>query len=284
MRIKSCIGAGILALYAGSLCYGQNNSIDYSSYLHDVQLLMKTIVFIQGPAVGGSGVLVAIPYPNAPDKSRLFVVTAKHLLHEDSSGVEVFRSKPVTVYYTLNGGGSESRLHEPVLVFRDTDIMVLRSVEKKRQSVLYQPIGWSISAIADPDSVLLGQYVYVGGFPISPGVTGNQLAPVLMSGIVAQVRSGTILINVPISEGNSGGGVYTVDKYGAVKLLGVVTGYPQTREFVLEDCDAKSGMNTQTVPHTHSSAISPLGRVVSVAPIREYVKWLMEHTELRYVP
>ncbi len=284
MRIISCIGAGLLALCAGSLCYGQNTSIDYSSYLHDVQLLMKTIVFIEGPAMGGSGVLMAIPYPNAPDRSRLFVVTAKHLLCEDSSGAEVFRAGPVTVYYNLDGGGSESRLHEPVLVFRDRDLMVLRSVEKKRQSVLYQPIGWSISAFANPDSVLLGQYVYVGGFPISPGVPGNKLAPVLMSGIVAQVDGGTILVNVPISRGYSGGGVYTVDKYGVVKLLGVVTGYPQTSELVLEDYDAKSGMNAHTPTHAHSSGSSHLGRVVSVAPIRGHARWLMEHTELRYLP
>jgi hypothetical protein len=171
-----------------------------------------------------------------------------------------------------------------VLVFENADIMVLRSAEMKRPFGPYQPVGWSISAIANPDSVLLGQYVYVGGFPFSLGVTGNKVAPVLTSGIVAHVDSNSFLVDVPISKGTSGGGVYTVDKYGVVRLLGVVTGYPRTREFVLEDCDAKSGMNKRTSTGDYASESSHLGRVVSVAPIQEYAKWLMEHTELRIVP
>ena len=237
-------------------------------------------VLIQQPGSTGTGFFTN-------DGNRLFLVTAAHVLFDRNTG------KLFGTTITLTSASSDPKEKESnvleleasavlanIKIDKKADVAVILLAQGKGEKATLQPgfkhvkrtkkplLSANVAALKTYDDVLLGNEVYIMGYPVSlalmpiPQIARDK--PLLRSGIVAGSNDAhkTIILDSAAYGGNSGGPVIEVDEErtpkGTMKHFRII------------------GVVIQFVPYAVAPGMPPVNSGYAVAASMDRVLELMK--------
>ena len=220
------------------------------AYLPEDNLAYPVQVIVEG--AGGTGFFVR------RDRD-LFLVTARHVLFDQSSGRLLAReftlralSKDVkeTAVTVLHVNAAQLQESQQLRADDRRDVAVIRLgalraeridttpgvviSEKSKGGIIVAPFDY-LTRYADVD---ISSRIFMFGYP-SVGVAGfsqiDTTRPLVRSGIVAGLNAAlkTIIIDAPVNHGNSGGPVVQLSRTNRLRIIGIATQFVPVPEDVV---------------------------------------------------
>lgn len=247
--------------------------------------LAYPVMIEAGPSTGSGFFLKTI--------SGIYLVTASHVLFDETSGA--LRSPSARLICYPEGGGSGNKTEmvvdlekafnmHGVQLDRNLDVCaILIFIRHIDQNQISYPVWLGQVSIAKPgivcvpsdgvkqsSEVLISNTVFIFGYPVSLGLPNipqiDPSKPLLRAGIVAGRNETlkTLILDCPVYPGNSGGPVLEVDNQGLntnYRVIGVVT------QFVPTVASVQGSAPGAAIVNSGYSVVAPMDGVMALIAV-----------------